>query len=108
MAVMRTLGMRHHARNLKQEAVTKPPDPGWNKKTERAACDLAWMCHLPNWCCFNPPPRIDSLNEGLDQLIDSGGDAENGVRTASRIPGHVEGLEAGVEVQDWGSHGPHT
>jgi hypothetical protein len=72
------------------------------------ACDLAWMCHLPNWCCFNPPPRIDSLNDGLDQLIDSGGDAENGVRTASRIPGHVEGLEAGVEVQDWGSHGPHT
>jgi len=37
MAVMRTLGMRHHARNLKQEAVTKPPDPGWNKKTRRVA-----------------------------------------------------------------------
>ena len=30
--------------------------------------DLAWMLHLPNWCFFNPPPRIDSIEGGLDGL----------------------------------------
>ena len=44
--------------------------------------DLAWMCHLPNWCCFNPPPRIDSISEGLDQL-DTADHAGGEVRTAS-------------------------
>ena len=26
------------------------------------------MVQLPNWCCIYPPPRIDSLEDGLELL----------------------------------------